>query len=95
MNRCFGILLTLVFALSLVACDSSDKPTLAFYLAVERGDIDQIQRHIDWGADINQLNPDGRRPLHVAAAKGSMVVTRLLVRHGAADVHLHLRGGDA
>ena len=67
----------------LAACDSADKPTLSLYLAVQRGDIDQIQRHIGWGTDINQVDDDGRQPLHVAAEQGEQVVIRLLVENGA------------
>jgi ankyrin repeat protein len=82
MNRIFTTFFLLLTIL-LVACDSADKPTLALYLAVERGDIDQIQRHIHWGSDINQLNADGRRPLHVSAAQGDQVIVRLLLKHNA------------
>ncbi|MCB1868854.1 MAG: ankyrin repeat domain-containing protein [Gammaproteobacteria bacterium] len=77
-------LLRLLFLVSLLfACDSADKPTLSLYLAVQRGDIDQIQRHIVWGADVNQLDVDGRQPLHVAALQGELVVIRLLLKNGA------------
>lgn len=67
----------------LAACDSADKPTLSLYLAVQRGDIDQIQRHISWGTDINQIDVDGRQPLHVAAEQGEQVIIRLLLKNGA------------
>ncbi|MCB1758961.1 MAG: ankyrin repeat domain-containing protein [Gammaproteobacteria bacterium] len=82
MNRFFSTFF-LLLSMLLGACDSADKPTLALYLAVERGDIDQIQRHIQWGSDINQLNSDGLRPLHVASAQGDQAIVRLLLEHKA------------
>ena len=71
-------LLTLVLA----ACTAPDRPSISLYLALQRGDIDQIERHIHWGTDINELDPDGRRPLHVAAESGRVVVVKLLLEHG-------------
>jgi ankyrin repeat protein len=82
MNR--RVLLSLLLLpLFLTACSEPDRPTIGLYLAVQRGDIDQIERHIYWGADINQQNVDGETPLHVAAAKGRMVVVKLLLKHSA------------
>ncbi|MEJ2575824.1 MAG: ankyrin repeat domain-containing protein [Gammaproteobacteria bacterium] len=73
----------LLFALALAACGEPDRPSISLYLALQRGDIDQIERHIHWGTDINEFDPDGRRPLHVAAATGRVVVVKLLLKHGA------------
>ncbi len=67
----------------ITGCSDPDRPTIAFHLALQRGDIDQIERHIFWSADINQPGPDGRRPLHVAVEKGRLIVTELLLEHGA------------
>jgi uncharacterized protein len=64
-------------------CSDPDRPTIAFHLALQRGDIDQIERHIFWGADINQAGPNGQTPLHVAADKGRPIITELLLKHGA------------
>ena len=74
----------IVFTLSLLlitGCTSKDEPTISLYLAMQRGDIEQISRHIRTGADMNQLDPDGNRPLHVAAQKGQIAITRLLLKH--------------
>ncbi len=76
-----AVLLILLSTLS--GCSQPEEPTLALYLAVQRGDINQIERHITWGSDINELNKDGLRPLHVAADKGRYVVVKLLLTHGA------------
>ncbi|MFM1891312.1 MAG: hypothetical protein RLZ44_389 [Pseudomonadota bacterium] len=77
------LLLTALLPILLTACAEPDRPSVSLYLALQRGDIDQIERHIYWGTDINELDPDGRRPLHVAAAGGRIVVVKLLLEHGA------------
>ncbi len=74
----------LIIVLSVITgCSNPDRPSIAFHLALQRGDIDQIERHIFWDADINQAGPSGQRPLHIAAEKGRMIVTELLLKHGA------------
>lgn len=79
------ILLTLTVSLAflLTACTQPDKPTVGLYVAVKRGDLDQIERHIYWKTDINQLNVDGQSPLHESARAGRMVVAKLLLKNGA------------
>ncbi len=90
--RFMPLLTLLALLLPLLACSEPDRPTIAFYLAVQRGDIDQLERHIYWGADINQRDADGRTPLHVAAEKGRWTVAQLLLKHGA-DINAPDRGG--
>lgn len=68
--------------LLLAACTAPDRPSISLYLALQRGDIDQIERHIHWGTDLNELDPDGRRPLHVAAENGRTIVVKMLLKHG-------------
>ena len=83
MIRLSHILLLSSLLLILSACSEMDKPTIGLYLAVNRGDIDQIERHIYWKTDINQLNIDGQTPLHEAASAGRIVVAKLLLDNGA------------
>jgi len=64
-------------------CADPDRPTIGLHLALQRGDIDQIERHIFWQANINQAGPNGQMPLHIAAEKGRPIVTELLLKHGA------------
>ena len=73
----------LLALLALAACSKPDEPTIGFYPALQRGDIDQIERHIYWGEDLNQATPDGRMPLHIAAEGGRWVVVELLLDNGA------------
>jgi len=75
--------LALLAALLLAGCSSYDEPTIGFYLAIHRGDLNQIERHIHWGTDINQPDANGDPPLHVAVRQGRLVIARLLVRNGA------------
>jgi ankyrin repeat protein len=49
---------------------------------MQRGDIEQIERHIAWNSDMNQLDRDGYAPLHVAVRKGRLAITKLLIRRG-------------
>lgn len=76
------IVALLLLSSLLLACSEPDRPTIPLELAVARGDIDQIERHIHWGTDMDAPNADGQRPLHVAAAKGNVVMARQLLKHG-------------
>jgi ankyrin repeat protein len=73
----------LIALLVIAGCADPDRPTIGFHLALQRGDIDQIERHIFWNADINKAGPNGQMPLHVAAEQGRPIVTELLLKHGA------------
>jgi ankyrin repeat protein len=79
--RLITVLLLLPLLL-LSGCGEPDRPSIPLYLALQRGDIDQIERHIYWGSDIHALTPDGRRPLQMAASQGNVVVVELLLKHG-------------
>lgn len=78
--------LILAFSLCLAilfGCSEPDPPTINFYRAVHIGDIDQIARNLYWNADVNKSGPDGLTALHVAVQKGSLVVVKMLLKHGA------------
>lgn len=74
--------LLLLSLLLLAGCSEPDRPTVTLYLAMQRGDIEQIERHIRWGSDMNRLDPDGFTPLQVAVKNGRTAIVRLLLRHG-------------
>lgn len=69
--------------LLLISCTQPDLPTINLYRAIHAGDLDQIKRHLYHGTDINQPDREGQMPLHVAAERGRLVITRQLVDHGA------------
>jgi ankyrin repeat protein len=77
---------TLIFvlpALLLGACTAPEEPTVPLYAAVQRGDIEQVERHIHWDTDINAPFPGGRYPIHDAAEKGRIIMLDMLIRSGA------------
>ncbi len=67
----------------LTGCSQPDKPTVGLYVAIKRGDLDQVDRHVHWGTDINQIDIDGQTPLHESARNGKIVIARLLMKNGA------------
>ena len=76
--------IALSLCLSLLAgCSNQPEPTINLSRAVQIGDIDQLERNLYWGADVNKPGPDGQAPLHVAAQKGSLVMSKILVKHQA------------
>ncbi len=77
------ITLLLLSLLGLTGCSEPEKPTVNLYRAVEIGDLDQVKRHLHWDTEINQPDPDGNRPLHIAARAGRIAIARQLVEHGA------------
>jgi ankyrin repeat protein len=82
MNR--SLLTAFVLSLLLLSgCSAPDKPSIPLYLAVQRGDLDQLERHIYWKTDINAQLPDGQYPLQIAAEKGRIVMVKTLLKHGA------------
>ena len=70
-------------ALLLGGCSEPPRPTTTLYRAIQVGDLDQIKRHIYWGTDINQADPQGDNPLHAAARRGRVIIARELLKNGA------------
>ena len=79
-------------ALLIAACNKPQQPTINLYRAIQAGDLDQIKRHLYWGTDINQPDPDGEYPLQVAARRGRVVIAEELLNHGA-DPNVQNRAG--
>jgi len=92
--RFFVIIVLAVLAPLLSACSGPDRPSVALYLAMQRGDLDQLERHIHWGTDINTPLPNGQHPLHIAADKGRIIMVKTLLKHGA-DIAAVTAGGDS
>ncbi|MET0066170.1 MAG: ankyrin repeat domain-containing protein [Candidatus Thiodiazotropha sp.] len=78
------MLLTLLLSLAILhGCSKPPEPTITLARAVSIGDLDQLERNLFWGADPNQKNAAGLAPLHVAAQKDSLVMSRILVKNQA------------
>jgi ankyrin repeat protein len=94
LSRSSGLALGLILlAVNIGACTERPHPTVNLYRAIQAGDLDQIKRHLYWGTDINQPDPTGDFPLHVAARRGRVVIARELLDHGA-DVDAKNRLGQ-
>ncbi|MCB1800758.1 MAG: ankyrin repeat domain-containing protein [Gammaproteobacteria bacterium] len=77
------------------ACSEPDRPSITLFLAVQRGDLDQLERHIHWGTDIDAALPNGQYPLHVATEKGRIILVKTLLKHGAGIDRLTSNGESA
>ncbi len=75
-------LFALLFTLLLGACTVPDEPTISLYLAIQRGDIDQLERHLHWGTPVDRPLPNGHYPLHEVAARGRVVMLKMLLEQG-------------
>lgn len=78
-----NLLVAILTLLLVTACSEPNRPTINIHRAVEIGDLDQLERNLYWGADVNAKGPEGLTPLHKAAQKGSLVISRILVTQGA------------
>lgn len=83
MKKVLTLLLIILSAAVLINCTQPDEPTIGLYVAIKRGDIDQVERHVYWKTDINALNIDGQTPLHESAINGRIVISQLLLKNGA------------
>lgn len=79
----------------LAACSEPDRPSMTLYLAIQRGDLDQLERHIHWGTDINTILPSGQYPLQTAAGNGQIIMVKTLLKHGADISHTTADGDSA
>jgi len=70
--------------------DSDD--TIAFFDAIEKGDVAEIEKLLEQGFDVNARNSKGRAPL-VHAARHSTEVLKRLLRVEGIDVNIRAAGG--
>ncbi len=57
--------------------------TLSLHEAAEKGDLEQVQRHLNAGSNIDALDRDKMSPLHYASFRGQMEIAELLIDKGA------------
>ena len=74
----------IVLASFVGGCGKPDQPTVNLYLTLERGDLDQLKRHIAWGTDVLSPLADGRE-----------VFVELLLKAGADPEARGTDGHDA
>jgi hypothetical protein len=89
------VVVAIGLAALLGGCGKPDQPTVNLYLTLERGDLDQLKRHIAWGTDVLSPLPDGRTPLQIAAADGREIFVELLLKAGADPEARGADGHDA
>lgn len=59
------------------------QPTSVVEACVE-GDVVALRRLLDGSADVDEAQPDGTRPLHMACGYGNIDVAQLCIERGAA-----------
>ena len=91
-----SVLVILGFVLFLYACSDSD-PSMDLLTAIDQGNIELVQVHIDSGTNINdyaipQGEPwEGVEPLILAVLKGNLDIAQLLIDNGA---NIEIRAKD-
>jgi ankyrin repeat protein len=73
-----------------------DRGWTPLHIAVRMGDLTEVQRLIDEGADVNEPSSGpkapGTTPLHLAATGGHVAVMDELLEHGA-NMEARTKGG--
>ena len=64
---------------------------MQWFDAARKGDVAELQRHLQSGQDVNAKGAKGLTALIMAAAKGRTEAVRLLLAHGA-DANVHAKG---
>ncbi len=68
---------------SLFSLAGKDSAYTVLHAASERGNVKEVKRLLDAGADVNVKDMYGETPLHKAADAGYSAVADLLIKHGA------------
>ena len=72
-----------VIGVILIATSYANANESNLFIAIESGDIGQVEELLSSNASMNILLPDGSSPLHYAARKGNTKIVELLLRAGA------------
>lgn len=60
--------------------------------AVRKGDFKTVKEHIDCGANVNEINSNGRAPIHHAVSLNRLNCLVLLLEHK--DININLKSTD-
>ena len=74
-----------VTLLIVTGCGKQENPTphVSLHVAALQGNIDEIQKHIKAGSDLNEKDVYGSSPLIIAVTFGKTEVARALIEAGA------------
>lgn len=64
----------------------------SIHKTTEKGDLAEVERHLQKGEDVNTKDKDGKTPLMYAAAKGHLDAVQYLIAKGA-DVNASDKDG--
>jgi hypothetical protein len=76
--------------ISLIPSQTNGQDIKDFLTAVDKHDIEKVQKLIGEGIDVNAANAKGATALMVAALNGQLDIVRLLLRNGA-NVNLKMK----
>ena len=98
-----GLVLVVLVGLFASSCFMMKAATLE--KAVGYGNVGDVRRHLNEGADVNKKDEQGHTPLHISARNGSNKVGEVLIERGAkvdakdnegrTPLHLAARNGHA
>ena len=74
---------TFLVLLAFLASSCSMLTTSSLDQAVHYKNINEVRRHLNEGANVNQKDENGQTPLHYAAQRGYTEVARTLIERGA------------
>jgi ankyrin repeat protein len=95
MSLLYVLIFVLIAAFNSGCSGPKEEPSISLALAIQRADINQLQRHIVWGTDLNQPLGDGRPALLHAAESGHIVSVQMLLKAGASVDIKDQNGRDA
>ena len=83
MHRFGAMIFTSMILLISPSCSKPERPSITLHEAARQGNLEQLQRHLYWGCDVNAVISDYHTPLGLAAENGHVDVVKLLISKGA------------